>query len=359
MLEVKHLKVHFHTYEGIVEAVDSIGFTIGQDEILGLVGESGSGKSVTALSIMRLIDEPGRIVDGEIWFEGQDLLSLSEEKMRRVRGRRVSMIFQNARASLNPVKRIGDQIARVYQVQHGLDARRARVRAVESLQRLGMPDAEEKMTAYPHQLSGGMCQRAHTAMMLASSPGLLIADEPTTALDATIAAQLLRLLKDLQREHGSSLLYITHDMGVIAKLCDRVAVMHAGHIVEVANVATIFAKPLHPYTRALLQAILRVDRDLRLQDIERIPGAIPSLLNPPAGCRFASRCGHVLDTCTRAKPPLWEVESGHLVLCQEAVIHGFMDSDRQGPNQVLPFERAPGDPGRAGKFPRPTARPGS
>ena len=323
LLRVSDLQVHFSTRDGTLEAVDRIGFEIRSNEIFGLVGESGSGKSITALSILGLVPPPGRIVGGDIVFGDRNLRDLPERVVRTIRGREIGMIFQNPRASLDPVRTVAVQLSRALRAHHDLGRGDVRRRSVQMLRDLGMPDPESALTRYPHQLSGGMCQRVMVAMMLSSRPRLLIADEPTTALDETVGAQLLEHLRRFKEQHAASILLITHDMGVIAEMCDRVGVMHAGHIVEVGPVGAVFRDPRHPYTRALLHSTLRIDRDSALSDIERIPGVVPNLLHPPPGCRFADRCAYVLPACRPAKPPRFEVAPGHHVLCQETVIHDF------------------------------------
>ena len=323
LLQVSELQVHFGTHDGTLEAVDRISFEIGANETFGLVGESGSGKSVTALSILGLVPPPGRIVGGDIVFGGRNLRQLPERVLRTIRGREISMIFQNPRASLDPVRTVGVQLARALRAHHDISRTEARRQTIRALRDLGMPDPEATLAMYPHQLSGGMCQRVMVAMMLASNPRLLIADEPTTALDETVGAQLLEHLRLFKEAHGASILLITHNMGVIAEMCDRVAVMHAGHIVEVGPVGTVFRDPRHPYTRALLDSTLRIDRDSPLSDIERIPGFVPNALRPPPGCRFADRCAFVLPICRPVRPPYLKVAPAHHVLCQEAVIRAF------------------------------------
>ena len=323
LLQVSELQVHFSTRDGTLEAVDRISFEIGSNEIFGLVGESGSGKSVTALSILGLVPLPGRIVGGDVEFGGRNLRELPERVLRTIRGREIGMIFQNPRASLDPVRTVAVQLSRALRAHHDVDRAEVRRQSIRTLRDLGMPDPEAALTMYPHQLSGGMCQRVMVAMMLSARPRLLIADEPTTALDETVGAQLLEHLRLFKETHGASILLITHDMGVIAEMCDRVAVMHAGHVVEVGPVGAVFRDPRHPYTRALLDSTLRIDRDSPLSDIERIPGVVPNLLHPPPGCRFADRCSYALPVCRPVKPPRLEVAPGHHVLCQETVIREF------------------------------------
>jgi peptide/nickel transport system ATP-binding protein len=312
LLRIEGLTVHFDTDDGAVEAVDGASFSIHAGEIFGLVGESGSGKSVTALTILRLLRPPARIVSGSIEFEGRDLVTLSEEEMRGIRGARISMVFQSPRTSLNPVLPVGTQLERLVRLHAGATAREARARALDMLRLCGIADVNRRAGQYAHQLSGGMCQRVMIAMALATSPRLLIADEPTTGLDVSIAAQILDLLRDLGRRTGASILLITHDLGVVAGLCDRVAVMHAGQIVEVADVRRLYHAPAHPYTQALLRSVPRVDREFTM---EPIPGAVPSLLTPPPGCRFASRCPLVMPDCREEKPPRVSLEVTHEVAC--------------------------------------------
>jgi oligopeptide/dipeptide ABC transporter ATP-binding protein len=312
LLEIHDLTVHFDTDDGTVEAVDGLTLVVRRGEIVGLVGESGSGKSVTATAVFRLIRPPGRIVGGAIRFEGRELLALPEEEMRKIRGSRIAMVFQSPRTALNPVLPVGRQIERLYRLHQGLDAAEARRRTLEMLALVGIPEPERRARQYAHQLSGGMCQRVMIAMALATSPRLLIADEPTTGLDVSIAAQILDLLRDLGRRTGASILLITHDLGVVAGLCDRVAVMHAGQLVETADVRTLFRDAAHPYTRALVRSIPRVDREVTM---EPIPGVVPSLLAPRPGCRYADRCPEVLDVCRTLRPRLIPLAAGHEAAC--------------------------------------------
>ena len=312
LLEVRDLTVHFDTEDGLVEAVDGVTFTVRSGEILGVVGESGSGKSVTALALLRLVRPPGRIVQGAVRFEGTDLARLSEDEMRAVRGTRIAMVFQSPRTALNPVLTVGRQISRLFELHQGASRAEGRARTIEMLKLVGISEPERRARQYAHQLSGGMCQRVMIAMALATSPRLLLADEPTTGLDVSIAAQILELLRDLGRRTGASILLITHDLGVVAEVCDRVAVMHAGQIVEVGAVRAIFARPLHPYTQALVRSIPRIDRDVTM---EPIPGMVPSLLAPPPGCRYADRCPRVLDVCRRDRPALRVATPNHEVAC--------------------------------------------
>ncbi|MBI2015211.1 MAG: ABC transporter ATP-binding protein [Candidatus Rokubacteria bacterium] len=312
LLEVRDLSVRFDTDEGPVGAVDAINLAVRRGEIIGLVGESGSGKSVTALAVLRLIRPPGRIAGGSVRFDGRELLTLPEEEMRRIRGAQIAMVFQSPRTALNPVLPVGRQIARLYRLHQGCTAAEARRRTLEMLGLVGIPEPERRAAQYAHQLSGGMCQRVMLAMALATSPRLLLADEPTTGLDVSIAAQILDLLRDLGRRTGASIVLITHDLGVVAGLCDRVAVMHAGQLVECADVRTLFREPAHPYTRALVRSIPRVDREVTM---EPIPGAVPSLLDAPPGCRYADRCPDVLDVCRTVKPALSALAPDHEVAC--------------------------------------------
>ena len=311
LLTLEDLTVHFDTDEGVVQAVDGAALTIAPGEVVGLVGESGSGKSVTALAILRLLRPPARMVSGRIRFEGRDLFALSEEEMRSVRGSHISMVFQSPRTSLNPVLPVGRQIERLL-VLHGVAVPgQARERAVAMLREAGIAEPDRRAGQYAHQLSGGMCQRVMIAMALATNPRLLIADEPTTGLDVSIAAQILELLRDLGRRTGAAILLITHDLGVVARLCDRVVVMHAGQTVEWATVRRLFHAPAHPYTRALIRSIPRADREVAM---EPIPGSVPSPLAPPRGCRFAPRCALVRAECA-AHVRVRTIGEEHAVAC--------------------------------------------
>ena len=313
LLDVQDLRTHFATSGGTVRAVDGVSFAIFRGEVLGLVGESGCGKSVTSLSILRLVPPPGRIVGGRVLLDGDDLLAKDAEAMRRVRGARIAMVFQEPMTSLNPVFSIGDQIAAAVMAHAGGGRSAAWDHAVEMLDRVQVPSPRERARDYPHQLSGGLRQRAMIAMALASGPELLIADEPTTALDVTIQAQILDLLRRLQAERGMAVLMITHDLGVVAELCHRVAVIYAGRIVELGPVARIFARPWHPYTRGLLRCLPHPDRfGTPLASIE---GAPPDLRATDLGCAFAPRCPHVVESCRRDAPALEEREPGHFVRC--------------------------------------------
>ena len=332
-MEIKRLKTYFYTEDGVARAVDNVSLFVNRGETLGIVGESGCGKSVTALSIMRLIpDPPGRIVSGEIRYAGYgDLRTLSDPEIRNIRGNQISMIFQEPMTSLNPVFRIGDQIAETVRIHKDISRRDAQDRAVEMLTQVGIPSPDKRVRDYPHQLSGGMRQRAMIAMALSCDPSLMLADEPTTALDVTIQAQVLDLMRKLREESGTAIILITHNMGVTAETADRVCVMYAGVVVETADVLTLFAEPLHPYTKGLLSSIPRADRRMkRKARLTTIPGLVPSLLNLSTGCRFANRCSQVHDPCRKAEPPLKPApgtsESDHLVRCW--LYHEFVDEDR-------------------------------
>ncbi len=314
LLSVKNLKTHFHSAGRTVRALDGVSFDIEEGGVFGLVGETGCGKSVTALSILRLIPHPpGKIVEGEIAFRGRDLLRLPEDEMRSVRGKEISMIFQEPMTSLNPVFRIGDQMAEVIMLHQRLGRAQAVEKAVQMLNRVHIPDARRVVKQFPHQLSGGMRQRVMIAMELSCHPSLLIADEPTTALDVTIQAQILRLIREMKREFHISVLLITHDLGVVAELCNRVAVMYAGSIVEQARVEEIFSNARHPYTQGLWGAIPLADQEK--QSLSVIPGNVPDLSNPPGGCKFHPRCPFRLDMCDQASPSLFPISPDHLVSC--------------------------------------------
>ena len=317
LLQVKDLHTYFYTDDGVVKAVDGVDFEVYPGEILGLVGESGCGKSVTSFSIMRLVGVPGKIVSGEILFEGKDLLKLPESEMVEMRGNRMSMIFQQPQSSLNPVFTAGAQIAEVMEIHQKLSKEKAWERAVELMRLVGIPDPAKKADAYPHEMSGGQAQRVMIAMGLALNPRLLIADEPTTALDVTIQAQILDLMLDLREKTGASIILITHDLGVISDMADRVAVMYAGQIVEQSKVDILFDKPLHPYTHGLIGSIPVLGKVL--DRLEVIPGNVPNLINLPTGCRFAPRCQlreqYKLEICNNQNPSFVEVVPGHHVRC--------------------------------------------
>ena len=315
LLDVQNLQTQFSTGGGIVRAVDGVSWDVRAGETVALVGESGCGKSVSALSIMRLISAPaGRILGGRIFFKGRDLLQLPEDEMRQIRGREIAMIFQEPMTSLNPVLTIGRQLTEGLEIHLGMTAAAARTRAAELLAMVGIPDPARRLAQYPHQFSGGMRQRMMIAMALACDPGLILADEPTTALDVTIQAQILELMKRLQRDYGSSILLITHDMGVVSDLAERVTVMYAGSVVEEGPTASVFRDRQHPYTWGLLGSIPRVGRP-RVRRLAAIPGAPPSLLAPPEGCRFAPRCRHRFDKCSIRPELLERVASGRADAC--------------------------------------------
>ncbi|HEY9516257.1 MAG TPA: ABC transporter ATP-binding protein [Gemmatimonadaceae bacterium] len=317
LLSVRDLRTWFHTSNGIARAVDGVSFHIAPHETVGLVGESGCGKSVTSLSILRLIDRPGRIETGShIEFEGRDMMSLSEREMRAIRGNRISMIFQEPMTSLNPVFTVGDQVAEVARVHDNASRREAWERAVEMLATVGVPAPAQRAHEYPHQLSGGLRQRVMIAMALMMSPALLIADEPTTALDVTIQAQILELLAELQEKMGMSILLITHDLGVIAEATTRVLVMYAGQVVEEAQVETLFSDPHHPYTEGLLAAMPRVGQVK--ERLAVIPGAVPPPTRWPTGCRFHDRCPYAWERCITEAPPLYQIGEGHVSRCHLA-----------------------------------------
>ncbi|HEY7844426.1 MAG TPA: ABC transporter ATP-binding protein [Bradyrhizobium sp.] len=321
VLDVKGLQTVFFTNSGLFRAVDDVSFHVKRGETLAIVGESGCGKSVSALSVMRLVpDPPGRIVGGEILLDGTDLLQLDEADMRAIRGNRISMIFQEPMTSLNPVIRIGDQISEAVRLHRDMSAKEARDKAVDMLRLVRIPEPARRAQEYPHQLSGGMRQRAMIAMALACRPALLIADEPTTALDVTIQAQILALMVDLQKELGMGLILITHDLGVVAQTAQRVIVMYAGRKVEEADVETLFANPRHPYTRGLMASIPAVPT-AQTEGSERlaeIPGTVPALTRLPQGCAFAPRCNLAIDRCRQEYPPLAEFDGNHLAACWRA-----------------------------------------
>ena len=317
LLEVKGLATSFQTRDGLVRAVDGIDFAVHRGEIMGLVGESGCGKSVTSLSIMRLVAPPGRVERGQVLFDGTDLLQIPSEEMRKLRGDRISMIFQQPQSSLNPVWTVGRQITEVLEIHRDLNKADARSRTLELLQQVGIPDPKRRFDSYPHEISGGMAQRVMIAMALACEPELLIADEPTTALDVTIQAQILDLMRGLRDQTGTAIILITHDLGVVAEMCDRVAVMYAGEIVEHTDVMTLFREPLHPYTRGLIGSIPVVG-DVK-DELAVIPGNVPNLIDLPAGCRFAPRCTtRIEQEVTQAEashPALLPTVPGHDVRC--------------------------------------------
>ena len=312
LLEINGLRTHFFTQDGVVKAVDNVTFQIAHGQTMGVVGESGCGKSITSLSVMRLIERPGRIVEGEISLNGDNLLTKSEEDMRDVRGGQISMIFQEPMTSLNPVYTCGDQIAEAVQQHTGVSRREAMDRAVEMLGLVGIPDPKRRATEHPHQLSGGMRQRVMIAMALSTDPDLLIADEPTTALDVTIQAQILELMRRLREQNQMAIMLITHDLGVVAEMADEVVVMYSGKVVERADVRTVFGTPHHPYTEGLLHSIPRLDE--RVERLEVIRGTVPSPLNLPTGCLFKRRCPYRMAICDTA-PPYQEVGRDHYSRC--------------------------------------------
>ncbi|MBE2223622.1 MAG: ABC transporter ATP-binding protein [Anaerolineae bacterium] len=317
ILEVKNLKTQFFTEAGVVRAVDGVDIVVKRGEVLGLVGESGCGKSVTSLSVMGLISQPGRIVEGEVLFDDDDLLKLSDKRMQNIRGNRISMIFQQPQSSLNPVFRVGDQLTEVLLNHQDISKDEAEKRAIDLLTMVGIPEPESRAKAYPHEMSGGMAQRVMIAMALACVPELLIADEPTTALDVTIQAQILDLMRNLKSQMDTAIILITHDLGVVAEMCDRVNVMYAGRIVEEAAVEDLFERPKHPYTEALIGSTPVLGQAEK--ELVTIPGAVPNLINLPAGCKFAPRCQarieHDLTQCTEDEPELIEMAPNHWVRC--------------------------------------------
>jgi oligopeptide transport system ATP-binding protein len=315
LLEVKDLKTQFFTQDGIVRAVNGISYTLNEGETLGIVGESGSGKSVGVMSLIRLIPSPpGKIVDGQVIFDGQDLLKLSDDEIRSIRGNKIAMIFQDPMTSLNPVLTIGRQIGEALELHLGMDKKQARERTIELLELVGIPLARDRLNNYPHQFSGGMRQRVMIAMGLSCNPQLLIADEPTTALDVTIQAQIVDLVKRLRDEIGMAIIWITHDLGVVAGLANRVIVMYAGCIVEEAPVKELYQNPRHPYTLGLLGSLPRLDAE-RPEKLNSIEGLPPDLINYPKGCPFYARCNYRIDICAHEMPPLKTVSVGHKAAC--------------------------------------------
>ncbi len=315
LLEVKNLRTQFFTQDGVVRAVDDVSFDILPGETLGIVGESGSGKSITAMSIMRLIPSPpGKIVSGTIKFEGEDILSMSDEEIRSVRGNKIAMIFQDPMTSLNPVLTVNKQIGETLELHMGMSRSQSKQRAIELLRMVGIPNPEQRVDQYPHQFSGGMRQRVMIAMALSCNPTLLIADEPTTALDVTIQAQILDLMRSLQAEHNTSLIMITHDLGVVAGMTDRTNVMYAGHVVESAETEELFENPRHPYTVGLLNSIPRVDARTK-EKLDPIRGLPPDLIDLPDMCPFLPRCDYAREKCEQQNPPLMEVAPGHRAAC--------------------------------------------
>jgi oligopeptide transport system ATP-binding protein len=322
LLEVKNLKTHFFTPDGVVKAVNGVSYTLDDGESLGLVGESGCGKSVSALSLMRLIPTPpGRIVEGEVILDGRDLLKLSDEDIRRVRGNDVAMIFQDPMTSLNPVLTIGRQISEALELHKSMNRSQARERTIELLELVGIPSARSRVDDYPHQFSGGKRQRVMIAMALSSEPKILLADEPTTALDVTIQAQILDLIKRLRSELGMAVVLITHDLGVVAGIADKICVMYSGYIVESAPAGDLFANPRHPYTLGLLRSIPRIDEPRR-EKLIPIEGLPPDLIDAPPGCPFQPRCVYAVDRCREENPSLEPVSRGHMIACWVDVTGG-------------------------------------
>ncbi len=315
ILEVRDLRTSFFTGNFEVKAVDGVNFSVPKGKTLGIVGESGSGKSITSLSILRLIQEPGKIVGGEVLFKGENLVNKSEAQMRKIRGNEISMIFQEPMTSLNPVYTVGQQIGESFQIHEGVSKKKSIERSIEMLKLVGIPSPEKRVHQYPHELSGGMRQRVMIAMALACNPELLIADEPTTALDVTIQAQILDLMKELQDRLGMSIIMITHDLGVVAETCDYVAVMYCGKVIEYAHVNELFKNPRHPYTVGLLNSLPRHDIDLEDEELSVIRGSVPNPTDMPKGCRFSPRCPHASDICRDRLPNLEEDENGNQIRC--------------------------------------------
>ncbi|WP_213421117.1 ABC transporter ATP-binding protein [Bhargavaea massiliensis] len=329
ILDVRGLRTSFFTDEGEVKAVDGVSFSVPKGKTLGIVGESGSGKSITSLSILRLLAENGKVVDGEIRYKGENILDFSEKKMRSLRGNQISMIFQEPMTSLNPVFTVGQQISESLTTHQGMNKKQAMAKSVDLLKLVGIPSPEKRVTQYPYELSGGMRQRVMIAMALACNPEVLVADEPTTALDVTIQAQILGLIRDLQNRLGMSVILITHDLGVVAETCDYVAVMYAGQVVEYSDVRTLFRKPRHPYTVGLLKSLPRPDADQ--EKLVPIHGMVPSPFNMPKGCRFAPRCPAATDLCREKLPELFDDGEGNQVRCW------IYDEEWPGPKEVDVF----------------------
>ncbi len=337
LLEITDLRTHFQTRVGLVRAVDGVNLYLDHGELLGLVGESGCGKSITALSIMRLISPPGKIVGGEIIFDGKNLLRLSEEEMRQMRGDDIAMIFQDPMTSLNPVFTVGEQIAEALRLHRKLSRRAARAAAIEAMREVAIPDPARRIDDYPHQLSGGMRQRVMIAMALACDPKLLIADEPTTALDVTIQAQILELLNDLRKSRDLAVLLITHDLGVVAEVADRVAVMYTGRIVEESPVEELFARPKHPYTEGLLRSVpkLTLEEVEKKERLETIEGVVPSPTDLPPGCHFEPRCHYRMPRCREGDIPLYDLEGGVKVRCVLFDLAAAVTADHQSTDSAV------------------------
>jgi len=317
MLKIENLKTYFDTFAGLVKAVDGVSLEVREGETLGLVGESGSGKSVTALSILGIVPKPGKIIDGKIIYKGENLLEKTESDLQKIRGKEIVYIFQDPATSLNPVFSIADQLTEVIRRHQNVNKKEALKKAIELLRLVEIPDPEIKIWNFPHQLSGGMKQRIAVARALSCQPSLLLADEPTTNLDVTIQAQILQLMKNLKDKLGMSMILITHDMGIVAGVADRITVLYAGRVCETADTKTIFYNPLHPYTNALLTAVPSLA--LKKEKLAVIPGTIPNLVEPPSGCRFHPRCEYAKAICAKKIPPLEEIESGHYVACHRAL----------------------------------------
>lgn len=313
LLTIEDLEVYFYTYAGVVKALDGVNLSMEKGEILGLVGETGSGKSVTAHSILRLIDPPGKIVGGKITFDGEDLLGKNENEMTQIRGKKVSMIFQDPTTSLNPVFTIGSQMAEVIRYRQNVEEKEARQIATDLISSVYLPNPEKTLNQYPHQLSGGMQQRIMIALAISCDPLLLIADEPTTALDVTIQAQILNLLGEIRGKTGISIMWISHDLHVVAEICNRICVMYAGNVVESAEVSKVYANPKHPYTSMLFSTVPNIE--VKRKALPTIKGAVPNLIHPPTGCRFHPRCPKAMDICRQVKPSEVQVENGHFASC--------------------------------------------
>ena len=318
LLQIKELTVNFYTYRGIVRALNGVNLTIHKGESVGLVGESGCGKSATAKSIIQLLDSPGKIESGQIYFEGTDLLTLSKSELKKIRGKQISFIFQEPKKALDPTSKVGNQLIEAIQIARSVSKREAENICPEILNQVGLADVQRIMRSYSFELSGGMAQRIMIGMAVCGHPKLLIADEPTSALDVSVQAQIIRLIDDLAKKYASSLILITHDLGLAAENCEKIAVMYAGNIVEFGPVEEVFGKPTHPYTIGLIQALPRRDSDT----LATIPGVVPDLIHPPSGCRFSTRCTRVGDQCNREYPPFKEIGAGHFASCFYPVVEG-------------------------------------